>query len=170
MNLRNIFKDRTRPYVTTEPEAMDELRINWMSRRHLNEVIAIEQASFPHPWDEETFIRCLRQSNCIGFVAEQKDRVVGYVIYQMHKNRLHILNLAVSTESRRQGVGTALIARLISKLTPLRMMIFTEVSEWNDDGIGFLKACGFKATSVASRHYDTGEDAYVFRFRKEFSE
>lgn len=170
MNLRNIFKDRTRPYVTTEPEAMDEINVRWMIRRDLPEVLDIEQASFPHPWDEETFVECLRQRNCIGMVAEHKDRVVGYMVYEMHKNRLHVLNLAVSTESRRQGVGTAMVAKLISKLRETRQSIFAEVSEWNDAGIYFLRDCGFWCTAISHGHYDNGEDAYVFRFRKVFGE
>ena len=128
MNLRNIFKDRSRPYVQSEPEAMDELRIRWMIRSDLPEVLDIEAASFPHPWDEATFINYLRQRNVIGMVCEEKDRVVGYMVYEMHKNRLHVLNLAVSTESRRQGVGTAMVAKLISQLSERRQSIFAEVS------------------------------------------
>ena len=170
MNIPRIFKDRQRPYVQSEPEAMDELRIRFMIRRDMPEVLDIEAASFPHPWDEATFINCLRQRNCIGMVVEQKDRVVGYMIYEMHKNRLHVLNLAVSTESRRQGVGTAMVAKLISKLRLGRQSIFAEVSEWNDAGICFLRDSGFWCTAVAHGHYDNGTDAYVFRFKKEFIE
>jgi ribosomal-protein-alanine N-acetyltransferase len=170
MNIPRLFKDRSRPYVQSEPEAMDELRIRWMIRSDMPEVLDIESASFPHPWDEATFINCLRQRNCIGMVVEQKDRVVGYMIYEMHKNRLHVLNLAVSTESRRQGVGTAMVAKLISKLRLGRQSIFAEVSEWNDAGIFFLRDCGFWCTAVAHGQYENGTDAYVFRFRKEFAE
>jgi ribosomal-protein-alanine N-acetyltransferase len=165
-----IFTDRQRPYVQSEPEAMDELRIRWMIRSDMPEVLDIEKASFPHPWDEATFINCLRQRNVIGMVCEEKDRVVGYMVYEMHKNRLHVLNLAVSTESRRQGVGTAMVAKLVSKLRLGRQSIFAEVSEWNDAAIYFLRDSGFMCSAVSHGHYDNGEDAYVFRFRKEFAE
>ena len=33
--------------------------------------------SFEFPWSEEDFIRCLRQRNCIGMVAEHDEQVVG---------------------------------------------------------------------------------------------
>ena len=71
------------------------VHIRWMIRRDMPEVLAIEEQCFEFPWSEEDFIRCLRQRNCIGMVAEHSERVVGFMIYELHKNRLHILNFAV---------------------------------------------------------------------------
>ena len=45
--------------------------IRWMIRRDMPEVLAVEGESFEFPWCEEDFLRCLRQRNCIGMVAEQ---------------------------------------------------------------------------------------------------
>ena len=52
------------------------VHIRWMIRRDMSEVLEIEKSSFEFPWSEEDFIRCLRQRNCIGMVAEFDDRVV----------------------------------------------------------------------------------------------
>ena len=71
------------------------VHIRWMIRRDMPEVLDIENRSFEFAWTEEDFIRCLRQRNCIGMVAEHDERVVGFMIYELHKNRLHILNFAV---------------------------------------------------------------------------
>ncbi len=71
------------------------VHIRWMIRRDMPEVLAIENRSFEFPWSDEDFIRCLRQRNCIGMVAEYDERVVGFMIYELHKNRLHVLNFAV---------------------------------------------------------------------------
>ena len=46
------------------------VHIRWMIRRDMPEVLQIERTSFEYPWSEEDFIRCLRQRNCIGMVAE----------------------------------------------------------------------------------------------------
>ncbi len=61
--------------------------VRWMIRRDMSDVLAIESESFEFPWSEEEFVRCLRQRNCIGMVAELDDRIVGYMIYELHKNR-----------------------------------------------------------------------------------
>src|SRR5260370_6714043 len=88
-----------------------------MIRRDMVEALAIEAESFEFPWSEEDFIRCLRQRNCIGMVAELDDHVVGFMIYELHKNRLHVLNFAVAGRYRRQGIGTQMLAKLIGKLS-----------------------------------------------------
>ena len=95
---------------------MDETIIRWMVRKDMPEVLEIEKASFEFPWSEEDFIRCLRQRNCIGMVAEHDERVVGFMIYELHKNQLHVLNFAVLPEARRSGVGQQMVRKLIGKL------------------------------------------------------
>ena len=76
-----------------------------MIRRDMPEVLQTEQESFEYAWTEEDFLRCLRQRNCIGMVAEQGEKVVGFMIYELHKTKLHILNFAVHPGHRRVGVG-----------------------------------------------------------------
>jgi len=49
------------------------VHIRWMIRRDMPEVLEIEDRSFEFSWSEEDFIRCLRQRNCIGMVAEHDE-------------------------------------------------------------------------------------------------
>src|SRR3981081_2891053 len=96
------------------------VHIRWMIRRDMPEVLQTEQQSFEFAWTEEDFLRCLRQRNCIGMVAEQGEKVVGFMIYELHKSKLHILNFAVQPAHRRSGVGAQMVAKLISKLSSHR--------------------------------------------------
>ena len=79
------------------------VQIRWMIRRDMPEVLRIENDSFEFNWTEEDFLACLRQRNCIGMVAEYDGRVVGFMIYELHKTRLHILNFAVAPGFRQIG-------------------------------------------------------------------
>ena len=148
------------------------VHIRWMIRRDMPEVLAIEAENFEFPWSEEDFIRCLRQRNCIGMVAEHDEHVVGFMIYELHKTRLHILNFAVNPAFRRRGVGEAMVGKLISKLSPQRRNhIRLEVRETNLPAQLFFKNSGFVATSVLKDFYDdTTEDAYVMILRHQNSE
>ena len=96
----------------------NSVHIRWMIMRDRSSVLAIENDSFDNPWSQDDFIRCLQNRNCIGMVAEHDSRVVGYMIYELHKNRLHILNFAVSQGSRRTGVGRQMLEKLMGKLHP----------------------------------------------------
>src|SRR5262245_38588077 len=78
----------------TEKEQL-RVHIRWMIRRDMPEVLTTEQQSFEFAWSEEDFLRCLRQRNCIGMVAEQGEKVIGFMIYELHKSKLHIMNFAV---------------------------------------------------------------------------
>jgi [ribosomal protein S18]-alanine N-acetyltransferase len=143
------------------------IHIRWMIRRDMTEVLEIEAQSFEFPWTEDDFIRCLRQRNCIGMVAEQDERVVGFMIYELHKNRLHILNFAVRSELRRRAVGQAMVQKLIGKLSHQRRnRILLEVRETNLAAQLFFRNVGFRATRVLRDFYDdTTEDAYLMEYR-----
>ncbi len=151
------------------PKQQQQLRVHirWMIRRDMADVLDIENDGFEFPWSEDDFIRCLRQRNCIGMVAEQEDRVVGFMIYELHKSRLHLLNLAVSKDYRRRGVGAQMMAKLTAKLsTQRRTRILLEVRETNLSAQVFFRALGFRAVSVLRDFYDdTTEDAYLMQYR-----
>lgn len=59
-----------------------DVQIRWMIRRDMPEVIDIEQGAFQFPWTEEDFLNSLKQRNCIGMVAEVRDRIVGFMVYE----------------------------------------------------------------------------------------
>ncbi len=150
----------------TEKEQV-RVHIRWMIRRDMPEVLQTEQESFEFAWTEEDFLRCLRQRNCIGMVAEQGEKVVGFMIYELHKAKLHILNFAVHPSFRRHGVGAQMVAKLISKLSSHRRTRITlEVRETNLTAQVFFRHEGFKALKVLRSFYeDSGEDAYLLQYR-----
>jgi [ribosomal protein S18]-alanine N-acetyltransferase len=89
------------------------------------------------------------------------------MIYELHKTRLHLLNLAVSKDYRRRGVGAQMLAKLTAKLsTQRRTRILLEVRETNLPAQVFFRTQGFRAVSVLRDFYDdTTEDAYLMQYR-----
>lgn len=150
----------------TEKEQV-RVHIRWMIRRDMPEVLQTETESFDFAWTEEDFLRCLRQRNCIGMVAEQGEKVVGFMIYELHKNKLHILNFAVHPGVRRGSVGAQMVAKLISKLSSHRRTRITlEVRETNLVAQLFFRAQQFRAVRVLRTFYeDSGEDAFLMQYR-----
>lgn len=151
--------------VRTGP-AIARVHIRWMIRRDMAEVLEIERKSFEFPWSEDDFIRCLRQRSCIGMVAELDDRVVGFMIYELHKSRLYILNFAVHPDHRWRHVGMQMVEKLIGKLSNQRRNRITlEVRETNLPAQVFFRKNGFRAISVLREFYeDTLEDAYLMEY------
>lgn len=142
-----------------------QVQIRWMIRRDMSSVLEIENQAFGIPWCEEDFLVCLRKRNCIGMVAEDlNERICGYMIYELEKYSMHVVNFAVDTKIHRQGVGTAMVNKLVSKLSQQRRQsISLEVRESNVDAQLFFRRMGFRAVGTFREHYeDTNEDAYQF--------
>jgi ribosomal-protein-alanine N-acetyltransferase len=154
--------------MSTVPSSKTQIRVHirWMIRRDMPEVLSIEQQSQDFPWCEEEFLRVLRQRNCIGMVAEHGERVVGFMIYELHKSRLQVLNFAVAAEARRQGVGAQMVAKLVGKLSShRRTRISLLLRESSLATQLFFRSQGFRATEVLREHFeDTAEDAYQMQY------
>lgn len=143
------------------------VHIRWMIRRDMADVLRIERAAFEFPWREDDFIRCLRQRNCIGFVATIGDDVVGFMVYELQKKSLHVLNFAVDPDYRGVRVGSQMVEKLVGRLTPHKWNRITlDVRETNLPAQKFFASHGFRAVKVLRDYYDDAdEDAYLFEFR-----
>ena len=151
--------------ITRENEI--KVNIRWMLRRDMKEVLEIESECFEFAWNEDDFVRCLQQRNCIGMVAEYQGRVVGFMIYELQKTKIHLLNVATLKEFRRKGIGAQLVAKLIAKLgNQRRSRIVLEVRETNLPAQLFLRSLGFLAIDILHGFYEgTNEDAYQMVYR-----
>lgn len=165
--LRRVRDQRMEAEVSEKNRSKQAFHIRWMIRRDMPEVLEIEKASFEFPWSEEDFIRCLRQRNCIGMVVEHQARVVGFMLYELHKNKLHVLNFVVRPDVRRRGVGTQMVEKLKSRLSQHRRnRVCLEIRETSLAAQVFFKNADFLAVSVLRDYYDdTTEDAYVFQYQ-----
>lgn len=145
------------------------VHFDWMIRKDMPVVFEIEQANFEYPWTEEDFIRCLRQRNCIGMAAKQDENVVGFMVYELHRDQIHILNFAVVPDLQRRSIGSQMVSKLIGKLHKKRRSeILLEIRETNFAAQVFFRSHGFKAIDVLRDYYDdANDDAYVFQLSLE---
>ncbi len=150
----------------TKTQARPQLsvHIRWCIRKDMPEVLAIEASCFQWPWDEGDFIAHLRERNVIAMLAESKGQVVGFMVYELHKNKLRIINFAVHEDFRFKGVGRQMVHKLASKLSlDRRSRLSVEVRDTNLDAQLFFKAMGFECMeSIRGYYEETDEDAYRF--------
>ena len=132
------------------------------------EVIAIERASYQFPWTEGIFYDCLRVAYLCR-VAMQGQRIMGYAVMSMGAGEAHILNLCVRQESRRMGVGRALIRYLLEQAEDAGMAeAFLEVRPSNLIAMVLYQSLGFEQIGTRRGYYQAvggREDAAVLRLR-----
>ena len=94
--------------------------IRYMERDDLPQVLTIETGAHLWPWQEEDFLRTLRQRDHVGQVAVANGRILGFMVYQLvrKQNAMHLLNLSVHPEFKRLTIGSQLIAYLKAKVSP----------------------------------------------------
>ncbi len=80
-------------------------------------IFAIEQESFPTPWSRWTFLAELTQPIShflvIGPEPPATWEVWGYIVFWVAAEEMHLLNLAVHPERRRQGLARTLLAEAL---------------------------------------------------------
>jgi len=147
------------------------LSTRWMVASDYDSVMQIERASFDHPWSLDVFLKLQRASSrsCIGMVAQYRSQIVGFVMYELLKSRIEILNFAVNPDYRRLNIGSLIVEKLKNKtIQQKRSELFLSLRETNLGAQLFFQKCGFLAEAVIEDYYqDTGEAAYVFRNRLE---
>ena len=80
--------------------------------------------------------------------------VAGYLEIRLVDGVIDIMNLFVSEEYRKQGIGTSLMNEMINKEDYNRIML--EVNENNNEAIKLYTKLGFKEISFRDRYY--GDD------------
>jgi ribosomal-protein-alanine N-acetyltransferase len=141
----------------------EQTEIRWLIRRDMKAVRAIESASYDFPWSESEWAANLKVRNTIARVIELDGQVVGYVVYQLHKDVIEILNLAVKPIERRSGHGRLMMETLKGTLSQSRRTkIEATLCEANLSGQLFLQSCGLRAVRVIREAWNEC-DAYLFR-------
>ena len=140
------------------------LAIDRMRAEDLDEVLAIERASFGMPWSRGAFLYEMQQNRVARcWVMRDGGGVVGYICLWEIADELHVTNVAVHPGRRRQGIARALLGGVIDdgRARKLRMVVL-EVRPSNRDALTLYESFGFRVVGRRrGYYYDTGEDALI---------
>jgi len=140
-----------------------DLFIRKMQEDDLDVILEIESTCFPFAWSRDVFIAELDKSYGCSFSAFFQGNLAGYALGWKIATEIHIANLAVHPEYRNNGLGTALIMRLIKEDSELQGA-FLEVRQSNIDAIKLYEKLGFERIGIHEKYYFTeNEDAILMR-------
>lgn len=143
----------------------DDLVIEPLRRRHLPDVMAIEQVSYPRPWTRGVFqseLELSRTGERCYIVARSGGMVIGYAGLMFVVGDAHVTNIAVAAERQRTGVATRLLAELAWRAIDRGCEALTlEVRVSNTGAQALYRSFGFVPAGVRQRYYENTEDAIV---------
>ena len=139
-----------------------------MRPEDLDEVLAIERASFSMPWSRGAFLYEIEQNRVARCrVMREAGAIVGYLCVWEIADEIHITNVAVHPGRRREGIARALLGGVLTEARGRdRRLIVLEVRPSNSDAIWLYESFGVRVTGRRrGYYYDTGEDALVMEAR-----
>ena len=140
----------------------DELAFAPVTDEDLDQVHAIERASFPAPWRREFFESELRADFRFHLTAKRGGRVVGYLFSMWLYDELHVNKIAVIEEERRKGIADELMARCFDFARQKDVKtVSLEVRKSNAGAQEFYRHLDFHTSYVRPRYYPDGEAAVV---------
>ena len=89
--------------------------IREMTREDIPEVAAIEKVCFSQPWSEKGFAEGM-EASAIFLLAEENDRIIGYIGMYVSVPEGEITNVAVAPNARGKGTGKVLAANIKAQI------------------------------------------------------
>ena len=139
--------------------------VNTLLEDDLDEVLAIEEASFSNPWSRQMFVWELQNVGVsYAYVLRTPEwRVAAFCTIWMVLDEIHINNVAVRPECRGQGVGQALLRFVLTlggRLGARRATL--EVRRSNAAALKLYERLGFRVAGSRRNYYSNPvEDALI---------
>src|SRR2546426_8715106 len=116
-----------------------------MRPEDLDEVLGIERASFSMPWSRGAFLYEMQQNRVARcWVMREDSELVGYLCLWEVADEVHITNIAVRPDRRRQGLARTLLGGILEagRQRHLRQVVL-EVRPSNTEGPALYQSFRF---------------------------
>ncbi len=136
-----------------------------MTDAHVPQIAALEKECFSDPWSERSIASELNNPLSLWLTALDGDRVAGYIGSQTVLGESDMMNLAVSPEYRRQGIGRTMVTVLIERLRQAGSHSITlEVRASNLPAGKLYESLGFSQVGLRKGYYEKPrEDARILK-------
>lgn len=146
-----------------------EARLEPLDAARLDQVLQIEQRAYPHPWTRGNFLDTLR-SGYHARVLLAGEELLGYYVAMQGVDEVHLLNITVSPDHRREGWGRVMLDALDLWARGLgAQWLWLEVRVSNARAIAIYEAHGYRRVGLRKGYYPAGhgqrEDAVVMSLR-----
>ena len=128
-------------------------------------IAELEKRCFSDPWSEKSIASEVHNPLAYWLVAEDGGEILGYIGSQSVLDAADVMNLAVSPDHRRKGIGEKLIKALTRYLQENGVIaLLLEVRVSNAPAIRLYEKLGFVQVGRRPRYYtNPREDALILR-------
>jgi ribosomal-protein-alanine acetyltransferase len=118
-------------------------------------------------WSKESYLKFVSDHGSLALVLEVDGQLGGFLLGRLTADQAELLNLAVISEHRRQGAGSALLAKAIQEWCPRgAKTVYLEVRQSNTVAIAFYEKHGFAKTGLRKGYYREPDEAALTMVKK----
>lgn len=145
-------------------QAIAKQEIRTFRPEDLEQVSAIEQASFKDPYPTY-FLSQLARDNPNSFLVVTIDNeIVGYGVIDHWEDHDHLISIAILPRHRRKGLGEKLLVEL-ERTRDKGRSLRLEVRQSNLPAINLYSKMGYGKVGTSEGYYTDGEDAIIMEKR-----
>lgn len=120
----------------------------------LDQVMEIENDLISPPWTREGFFTFLLKDENMFFVVEEKGQILGYCSMQTVLDEGDILNVAVTRDRQKEGIGYFLVDSMLMLVAARGIhIVHLEVRESNGSARRLYQRLGFKEDGFRKNYY-----------------
>jgi ribosomal protein S18 acetylase RimI-like enzyme len=161
-NGKSAEPKEVKPLVIERLTHEDVLDMVQLLRRVWEPYMAGMPSEVQKEWQPTPLEFTSRMEGVTYFAAKRDNRLIGFVGCQLLSGSCHLVNVAVDTDHRRHGIGTALLAAALGWAQHANARsIYVEVLERFQDAKNLFRATGFKEAGDLHRHF-YGEDVRLY--------
>ena len=146
-----------------------EAQFEPMTESRLDEVVAVEERAYEHPWTRGNFADSLRS----GYQAQllvADETLLGYFVAMKGVDEVHLLNITVATEHQSQGWGRIMLDALaLWARGQGAQWLWLEVRESNERAQRIYERQGYRRVGERKGYYPAAggqrEDAIVMSLK-----
>ena len=141
---------------------MDNVKISKMTMSDLDEISYILYSDFDDFWTVSTLKGELENSNSQYIVAKLNNEIVGFGGIWKAVDDIHITDIVVRKDFRRQSIWSILLKQLISLAEKQNITAITlEVNYTNLAAQKLYEKFGFKRVGLRKKYYNNTDDAVI---------
>ena len=139
---------------------------------HIDDVDALFQLNcdcFTESWSKASLLQVM-QAGFDAYVAVHQGKCIAYILSQDILDEVHIMQLAVTPEHRRQGIAKMLIQTLLKDKSSHAQWALLEVRASNEAAQNLYQHLGFAIIGTRPRYYtptapqQPREDAIIMHY------
>ncbi len=133
---------------------MNTVSIDVISKNDVPSVAKIEKEAFSVPFTESDILSYMESPIWHFLVAKQEDEVLGYISFTVILDECQIVNVAVSQDARKMGIGSRLLSYFLDYIKGMGVLsVYLEVRESNAPAIALYNKFNFSVSGISKNHY-----------------